>query len=343
MIQIAEFLPPDPSDGVLWPIVKQAGIGHAVGGLPATETLADGEAPWDFMPLLRMKQLYESHGFELAVIEARPPLNNAKRGLPGGEAEIDTVCTLIENMGRLGIPVWCYEWMADFNWVRTNTAVPSRGGSLVSGFDAALLADAPGTEWGALSEETLWGTLEHFLERVVPVAERAGVQLAMHPDDPPLSPLRGVGRIMSSVANYDRLLDLVPSPVNGITVCQGNFRLMTDDLPQTIRHFGGRGKVFFVHMRDVRGTVESFEETWHDDGPTDLFACLEAYRDLGFDGVLRPDHVPTVAGDSNLRPGYSPYGRLFALGYLKGLREAAYLHHPTSESERSALTPEGSP
>ncbi len=323
MIQIAEFLPPDTSETVLWPLMRQAGVRHAVGGLPPAGTLQEGEQPWDFMPLLRMQQLYQAQGFELAVIEARPPLNNAKRGLPGGEAEIDTVCTLIENMGRLGIPVWCYEWMADFNWVRTNTAVPSRGGSLVSSFDASLLADAPGTPWGRLPEETLWKTLQHFLERVVPVAERAGVQLAMHPDDPPISPLRGVGRIMRSIENYDRLLDLVPSPVNGITLCQGNFALMSDDLPGVIRHFGHQQKIFFVHMRDVRGTAQSFHETWHDDGPTDLLACLAAYREVGFDGVLRPDHVPTVEGDSNDRPGYSPYGRLFAIGYLKGLREAA--------------------
>lgn len=323
MIQIAEFLPPDTSGTVLWPLMRQAGVRHAVGGLPPVDTLQDDEQPWDFMPLLRMQQLYQAQGFDLAVIEARPPLNNAKRGLPGGEAEIDTVCTLIENMGRLGIPVWCYEWMADFNWLRTNTAVPSRGGSLVSSFDASLLADAPGTQWGRLPEETLWKTLQHFLERVVPVAERAGVQLAMHPDDPPISPLRGVGRIMRSIENYDRLLDLVPSPVNGITLCQGNFALMSDDLPGVIRHFGRQQKIFFVHMRDVRGTAQAFHETWHDDGPTDLLACLAAYREVGFDGVLRPDHVPTVEGDSNDRPGYSPYGRLFAIGYLKGLREAA--------------------
>lgn len=329
MIEIAELLRPDQADLLSWQLVRQAGVRHAVaGGFPPTAILARGEAPWDYMPLLRMQQLYESQGFELAVIEDRPPLNNAKRGLPGGEAEIDTVCTLIENMGRLGIGVWCYEWMADFNWVRTNTAVVSRGGSLVSGFDESLLADAPPTEFGPLAEDTLWVTLEHFLERVVPVAERAGVKLAMHPDDPPLSPLRGVGRIMTSLENYDRLLSLVPSPVNGITLCQGNFGLMTEDLPAAIRHFGGQKKVFFVHMRDVRGDRRCFTETWHDDGPTDLLVCLEAYREVGFDGVLRPDHVPTVEGDSNERPGYSAYGRLFALGYLKGLREAAYREGP---------------
>lgn len=322
MIKIAEMLPPVESASRLWRLMRQAGVDFAVGGLPSPESLTAGEAPWDYLPLLRMKQKYENAGFTLAVIEARPPLNLVKRGLPGRDAEIDTVCTLLENMGRLGIPVWCYEWMTDFNWLRTSTDVPSRGGSVVSGFDASLLRDAPPTELGPIGEDELWVNLEYFLERVLPVAESSGVRLAMHPDDPPLSPIRGVGRIMRSLDNYQRLLDLVPSPMNGITLCQGNFRLMTDDIPAAIRKF--RDKVFFVHLRDVRGTVEDFVETWHDDGPTDLLECLRTYREVGFEGVLRPDHVPTVEGDSNDRPGYSMYGRLFAIGYIRGLQEAVY-------------------
>lgn len=322
MINIAEALwSPEPS--LLSKLCRQVGVDYVVGGLPSVDPQS-GDKPWDFMPLLRHKEAYRAAGFELAVIEARPPLNRAKRGLPGKDDEIATVCTLLENMGRLGIPVWCYEWMADFNWVRTATAIRSRGGSLVSGFDAAKLADAPLTELGPLSEETLWENLEYFLSNVVPVAERAGVRLAMHPDDPPLSPIRGVGRIMRSVENFQRLLDLVPSPVNGITMCQGNFALMTDDVPEVIRHFGRQRKIFFVHLRDVQGTVENFVETWHDAGKTDFIACLQAYREIGFDGVLRPDHVPTVEGDSNEHPGYSAYGRLYALGYIRGLRDAVY-------------------
>ena len=156
----------------------------------------------------------------------------------------------------------------------------------------------------------------------MPVAEKVGVKLAMHPDDPPLSPIRGIGRIMRSIENFQRLIDLRPSPMNGITLCQGNFTLMTDDLPRVIHQFGE--KIFFVHFRDVKGTPEHFEETWHDAGKTDMLACMRTYREIGFDGVLRPDHVPTVEGDSNDNAGYSAFGRLYAIGYIRGLRQAVY-------------------
>lgn len=322
MIKIAEMLPSDPRSRPLWRLVRQAGVRHAVGSLPGPDSMFPGEQPWDYLPLMRMKQAYESFGFSLEVIESRPPYNLVKRGLPGRDSEIAVISTLLENMGRLGIKTWCYEWMTDFNWLRTSTAQESRGGSLVSGYDHTLMSEAPPTEEGPISENQLWDNLEYFLERVVPVAEKAGVQLAMHPDDPPLSPIRGVGRIMRSVENYQRLLDLVPSPVNGIALCQGNFALMDRDLPAVIKKFGDQQKIFFVHLRDVHGTAENFIETWHDDGPTDMLACLKQYRVVGFNGVLRPDHVPTVEGEANLNPGYSLYGRLYAVGYIRGLLES---------------------
>ncbi|MDQ6674502.1 MAG: mannonate dehydratase, partial [Chloroflexota bacterium] len=157
MIQLAEMLPPTPSP--LWTLARQMGLEHAVGGLPFDDPQNGTDAAWDFMPLLRTKQRYESAGFKLAVIEARPPYNLVKRGLPGRDAEIDAICTLIENMGKLQIPVWCYEWMTDFNWTRTNMNTPSRGGSVVTSFDAALLRDAPPTDNGPISDEELWTNL----------------------------------------------------------------------------------------------------------------------------------------------------------------------------------------
>ena len=318
MLEIAEFIAPTPTP--LWKLAKQAGIDLAVGGLPV-DSLKPGEGLCDLAPLTRMKAAYEDGGFKLAVIEARPPLNKAKRGLPGRDQEIDVVCTLLENMGKLGIPVWCYEWMTDFNWLRTNMATPSRGGSVVTSFD---INDVPEdlTNNPPIGEEVLWANLDYFLKKVLPVAEKARVKLSMHPDDPPLSPIRGVGRIMRSVPNYQRLMDLADSPMNTITLCQGNFTLMTQDLPSVIRKFGK--KISFVHFRDVRGVPSKFEETWHDAGQTDMLACMKAYRDVGFNGVMRPDHVPTVEGDSNANAGYSSFGRLYAIGYIRGLRQAVY-------------------
>jgi mannonate dehydratase len=249
-------------------------------------------------------------------------MEKIKLALPGRDEEIDVVCRMLRNMGELGIPVWCSSWMPILGVMRTRRDLPTRGGALVSAFHHEQIRDEPVTEHGVVTEEEQWENLRYFLERVVPTAEEAGVKMAMHPDDPPLSPIRGVARIMSSVENYQRLIDLVPSPMNGIGLCQGNFALMTDDLPGVIRDFGRQERIHFVHMRDVRGTPDHFQEAFHDDGQTDLVECWRAYRDVGYQGVCRPDHYPRMGDDTyddDLR-----IARLFAVGYLKGIREAVY-------------------
>lgn len=322
MIEIAEALPPQPSP--LWRLVRQVGVTHAVAMLP--RAAQGGEKPWDRGPVLRMKRALEAAGFTVSVVESSPPLDRARLGLPGGDEEIEQFITLIRSMGAAEIPVLCYNWMAVIPWSRTHVNLEGRGGALVTGYDHPAMEAQGLTEHGIVPEEQLWTALERFLQAVVPVAEECGVRLAMHPDDPPLSPVRGIGRIMRSLANFQRLLDLHPSPANGITLCQGNFALMTDDLPGAIRRFGRQGAIHFVHFRDVRGTPERFVECFHDEGPTDMLACMRAYREIGFEGVLRPDHVPTLEGDSNDRPCYSSTARLHAIGYIQGLREAVW--HP---------------
>ena len=322
MIKIAICLPPEPSLSMT--MMRQCGVDYAVchGGLQAIPNAAAEEQPWSLSSLRSAQQAYEKCGLELAVWEGRPNMEKIKLGLPGRDEEIEVVCAMLRNMGELGIPVWCSMWMPILGVMRTSFELPTRAGARVSGFDHAQLEDQSLTEYGVVCEDEQWDNLRYFLERTVPTAETAGVKMAMHPDDPPLSPIRGVARIMSNLDNYQRLVDLVPSEANGIALCQGNFALMTDDLPAAIRHFGNQGKIHFVHFRDVRGTPENFTEAFHDDGQTDLAECMRAYRDIGYEGVLRPDHYPKM-GDEDYVDEHG-MARLFAVGYLKGLRESVY-------------------
>jgi len=305
------FMSTEPTER--WDLAKQMGVTHAVSGMPRD---GPGE-PWAFEPLLEQKNRFADAGLELDVIEDRPPLDDAILGREGRDEQIETVKTLLRNMGRVGIDVWCYVWMAPLKVLRTSRSVRGRGGSLVTRYDDAQMQRGP--DLAGASEEELWDNLEYFLEEVVPVAEEAGVKLALHPDDPPRGPIRGVDRIITSVENYRRVLDLYDSEHNGITLCQGNFAAMGADIPAAIREFDER--IHFVHVRDVEGTADDFTEVWHNEGPTDLGACIRAYEEIGYDGPLRPDHCPTMAGEDNASPGYHDKGRLWAIGYLQGLRD----------------------
>jgi len=239
--------------------------------------------------------------------------------------------SLVRNMGQLGIEILCYNFMAGTDWVRTRLDAAERGGAKVTAFDlkdaqrAVLLGhDGAGARGAAhvdsISADALWTELEKFLKRLVPVAEQSGVVLAMHPDDPPLARFLGRARIMNSVECFERLVELVPSPSNKICFCQGTFAEMGVDVPAAIRRL--RAHIRYVHFRDVRGTAESFAETFHDNGQTDMVAAMRAYRAIGFDGPIRPDHVPQMAGEDDGEPGYTIKGRLFAFGYMRGLMQA---------------------
>ncbi len=306
-------------------LAQQMGVTDIVSTVPGVSLAPEMKqpAPGDLRVMLEMRRQVEEAGLTLSVLEGYQLSDRITLGLPGRDDDLALVCQFIENMGKAGIPIYCYNFMAVFNWVRTSTTHLGRGGALVTQYDHAQLADAPLTHAGTMSDEQMWENFAYFLERVLPVAEKAGVKLALHPDDPPISPLRGLARIMRSVDALKRVVELMPSDFNGITLCQGTIAAMGDvDVPATIRYFGERKKIFFAHFRDVRGSVPRFEETFHDEGKTDMAATMRAYKAVGFDGPMRPDHAPTMVGEDNLDPGYMVLGRLFAVGYMRGLIEA---------------------
>ena len=274
--------------------------------------------------LLAVQRTVESNGLRLLAIEGYLPIEKIKIGADDDGSELREFQQLIRHMGTAGIPLLCYNFMSGTDWVRTRLDAPARGGAKVTAFKLAdaehavsLNAKSRAVSASPISSDELWNNLESFLQKVIPVAEESSVTLAMHPDDPPLADFLGKARIMSSVSAFEQLVSLVPSPRNAICFCQGTFASMQVDIPQTIRRLGKH--IQYVHFRDVEGTVDSFVETFHDNGPTDMAEAIRALKRVGFSGPIRPDHVPQLESEDEGEPGYTMLGRLFAFGYIRGL------------------------
>lgn len=268
--------------------------------------------------IVGLRDRVRNAGLELGVIEGYLPLQRIVTGAAGRDDDIAEIITLLEAMGRSDIGVLCYNWMPTLDMTRTRFDVPDRGGALVNEFEATPEELTGGPAVGP-DHEQLWANLRYFLERVLPAAESNGVSLAMHPDDPPLPRMRGHQFIMNRPEAFERLIDLSDSPSNRIAFCQGCFSEMGVDVPASIRRLGSA--ISYVHFRDVRGTADRFREAFHDAGQTDMYEAMRAYRDVGFTGPMRPDHVPKMEGEAGEASGYTMLGRLFAVGYMKGLME----------------------
>jgi len=306
-----------------WVLARQMGIRTAIAKL--APELTGQLPPWDFESLRRSKELFNENGFDLIGLEGDQfDMSRIKLGLPGRDEDLEKYRQLLENMGRLGISLLCYNFMAT-GWYRTDTAIPERGGALVTGFNAEVAARRPLTNWGEVPAERIWENYAYFLENVLPTAEKASVRMAMHPDDPPVPSLLGIGRIFVNADATRRALALSDSPAHGLTFCQGTYVTMGENAPALISEW--KDRIRFVHLRDVAGTPENFRETFHDNGPSDMIAAFRAYRDAGLDVPLRSDHVPTMAGESNEQHGYEIKGNLFGIGYLKGIMDALGIDH----------------
>lgn len=265
---------------------------------------------------------YARFGLKWTIAESGPPIDRIVMGKEGWQDQTDRYARTLTTLGRLGVEVVAYNFMPqvfdDAMVIRTSMDRPTRGGALTSAF---RLGDVDGL--GLVHAETpiprdrMWDNLERFLRAVVPVAEAAGIRLALHPDDPPLPRLCGLERIAGTVEDFDRVLAISDSPANALTLCTGCMAEGGHDIPALVRRWAGR--IGFVHLRDIRGTWDDFVETFPDDGQTDLLAVLRALAETGYDGPLRSDHAPLVACDAAANDGYAMTGHVFALGYLRGL------------------------
>lgn len=311
----AEFLPPVP--GPLWQYALQMGIGNAI--VKAAPELTGMKAPWDIDSLRITQRRFNDAKLTVRGLEGDQfDMGRIKLGLDGRDEDIELYCRMLCNMGELGIHLLCYNFMPAIGWFRTRMDVRGRGGALVSRFDIKEVPAEPPNS-GRISRESVWANYEYFIRRVMPVAEKSGVKMALHPDDPPIPSLQGAGRIFGTPDAFDRAYALSPSPSNGVTFCRANFKLMGSDLTILIRHFARAGRLFFLHLRAVRGKADSFEEVFHDEAREELIETLKICHEEGFPGPLRCDHVPTLEGESNDNPGYGALGRLFADGYVLGL------------------------
>lgn len=216
MVKPALILPPEPDDR--WNIAAQMGVEKAV--IHPLE-IGDNRTHWSYDELLRLSNWLNEVGIDLSVIEGSVPISDRVRiGAKGRDEDIEEFKQFLYDCGEVGIPVVCYDWMSGVRWARTSAFTKSRGGSYVTAYSS----DAPGRNrppdgYEDVTHEDLWEALEYFLHEVVPVAEAADVKLGLHPDDPPLSDLRGMPRIINSVDAYDRVIDIIDSPYNGITFC----------------------------------------------------------------------------------------------------------------------------
>lgn len=315
------------------------GIVSAIYDVPVGEV-------WPMEKLQSLRKRIEDAGLKFEVVESVPVHEDIKLGKSTRVRLIASFQQNIRNCAAAGVKVICYNFMPVFDWTRTEMAKQLPDGSFTLAFDAQAVAridpekgiSLPGWDasykpaelkslldaYKSVSEKILWGNLEYFLKAIVPVAEEAGIKMAMHPDDPP-RPIFGLPRIVKNRDDLARLVKIVDSPANGLTLCAGSLGAdPCNNIDALVREFGAMGRIHFGHLRNVKVEPDgSFYESAHrsSDGSLDIAAIVKAYYDVGFDGYVRPDHGRMIWGETG-KPGYGLYDRALGAAYLNGLWEA---------------------
>jgi mannonate dehydratase len=309
-------------------VLAAFGVNHICSALPS-RTLDDS---WSVAGLSRLRERVERFGIKLDMVPL--PLSSSPVGRaenphimtgkgPERDREIDNIRTMIRNAARAGIPAVKYN-LTVLGVVRTE-GTRGRGGATYSTFVYRKAKQGPPpAETGPVSADAMWERITYFLERVVPVAEECKVRLCCHPHDPAMPKdkgFRGVHRVLGSVEGLDRFLGIRPSKYHGLNFCQGTVAEMLEkpgeQIYDVIRHFGKKGKIFNVHFRNIKGGFLDFQETFPDDGDVDMLRALRVYKEVGYDGMIMPDHAPQIEGDTGRAQAFA-----FAFGYIQALIQA---------------------
>jgi mannonate dehydratase len=314
-----------PTDARRLQHFKRHGVDH-ICGYPA-ET--DGPAGWTAEALRRLRELCESHGVTLAMVEF-PTLSSvaidqsARKAImlgkePERQREIDDACAIIGACAAAGIPAIKYN-MNLLGVLRT-ADTQGRGGSRYSTWRLGEAREEPPlTAAGRVGAETAWERITYFLERVVPVAAEHKVRLACHPHDPGVPPegFRGVARVLGTVEGMKRFVAIQESPYHGLNLCLGSTAQMLQqpaaEIHDVIRYFGARGKIFNIHFRNIRGRRDSFQEVFPDEGDMDMPAVMKTLKQVGYSGMVMPDHMPRHEDDPRQDQAFA-----FGYGYIKAL------------------------
>ena len=297
-----------------WDYAKQCGVEYGVIRLPEDDR-------FDICDFSHWKSVYKrfsNFGITPLVIEPMPNElhDHIKIGDEKRDECIEKVIKMMQHMNELNIRTICFNWMACIGWLRTSDTIRERGGAKVTAFNMDDFRKCD----KKITAKELWDNYEYFIKAVIPYAEKYGIKLALHPDDPPIEKLGEVERIMISRKNIEKAINIVKSPMIGVTMCQATYHMMGENLYEVIPAFAE--KIFFVHFRNARGNKYNFRETFHDNGEIKMADIMRVYKENNIDVPIRVDHVPLMAGERQDTAGYTALGRLYAIGYLKGIMEA---------------------
>ena len=292
------------------------------------------EYGWDVKELIEKREKCARFGVDMEMVaipvsqlnvDGGPTPNYMLGKRAEGDREIDLVCNMIRQAAEAGIPAVKY-YLCEMENQRTESVPPGRGNSVYSTWNLEQ-ADASPRYDSPVTAQLNWERITRYLERVVPVAEACKVRMACHPCDPWLPPgFKGVDRVLGGPEGFERFIEICPSPYHGVNLCLGCMAEASTDpcaqVPEIIRYFGSRGKIFLCHFRNIIGGRNKFQEVWPDEGVMSMHRNMQALRQVGYQHMIVPDHAPSHK-DGNMKEAWA-----YEFGYIQAMIQAVMEEEP---------------